>query len=582
MSSLPIADRAAILRYVRPLLARRHLLLVATAATFLGGAVVSLAAPLALGTIVDSVAAGATSSAILWPATIIGVAAVLQGLAAMAAPAMSAHALEPVLAGLREDVVAHSLRAPAEIIERGGTGDLLARVDGDVAAVTEGVRAALPELTTAGLMIVLSLVGIIALDWRLGLAALAAVPVQWHTLRWYLPRSSPVYAAERAAAGARTTQLLETVAAADTVRAFGRGDDHVALVGHRSTQAADLVKQATRLRTRFFARLNLAEVTGVTAILVTGFWLVDTGRASVGAVTAAVLFFHRLFDPINVVLFTIDVAQAAGAALARLVGVLQIPAPAEPAVHSAVPPTVDIDGLGFAYDVGHPVLADVSLHLGAGEHVAVVGVSGAGKSTLAKLIAAMQSPTVGSVRVAGTAVDELASVAGRTPVAVVTQDIHVHAGTIADDLRLADPTASEATLNAALDQVGASGWIERLPERLATVVGDGGHPLSADQAQQLALARLILADPCVAILDEATAEAGSAGAKVLDRAAATAIRGRTAVVIAHRLSQAVQADRIAVIEAGRIVQLGTHADLVEVDGTYARMWQAGSSGRHRR
>ncbi|WP_443094378.1 ABC transporter ATP-binding protein [Phytohabitans houttuyneae] len=468
---------------------------------------------------------------------------------------------------------------PLEQVERAGSGDLSARVTADVAIVAEAVRRALPQLARAGLTIVLTLVGLALLDWRFMLAALLAVPVQAHTVRWYVRHAIPLYAEQRISVGTQQQQLLDTVGGASTVRAFRLADRHVDLVTERSSATVTLALQAVRLITRFFGRLNLAEYIGLSAVLVTGFVLVRADAASIGTAAAAALYFHNLFNPINIALALVDDAQVAAAGLARLVGVASLPASPETGAPQVVGGSVKAAGLGHSYVPGHPVLRDVDLHIEPGERVALVGASGAGKTTVAKLVAGIHRPTAGTVHLGGLRLDELGPSATGGAVALITQEVHVFAGRLDDDLRLARPGATEPELRAALDRVGALAWADALPNGVSTVVGEGGHELTVTQAQQLALARLVLAGPPIAVLDEATADAGSAGARVLEEAATAALAGRTALVVAHRLTQAASADRVIVLEAGRVVESGTHDELVAAGGRYAALWAAWSTTR---
>jgi ATP-binding cassette subfamily C protein len=315
-------------------------------------------------------------------------------------------------------------------------------------------------------------------------------------------------------------------------------------------------------------------------VLVAGFLLVRADAVSVGTAAAAALYFHGLFAPVNIALVTVDDALAATASLARLVGVADVPLPPTPEQAAApADASVELEAVGHAYRPGQPVLHDVDLVVEEGERVALVGASGAGKTTLATLVAGVHRPVAGTVRLGGTPLDALGPDGVRRAVALVTQEVHVFAGPLRDDLRLARPDATDAQLRAALDAVGATGWVDALPEGAATVVGQGAHPLTVAQAQQLALARLVLADPPVAVLDEATADAGSAGARLLERAADRALEGRTGLVVAHRLTQAAAADRVVVPDAGRIVESGTHDELVAAGGVYAALWTAWSGRR---
>jgi len=577
---LPTAGAADTRRTVWELMRPQRLLAAATVAVLLGGTVAGLAVPPVLGHIVDLVADARPAGALTAPAVLLLGLALAQGVLTGLGTALVARVGEPVLARLRERVVQRALWLPLGQIERAGSGDLLARVGDDVAATAQAVRNALPAFAISGLTVGLTVVGLAALDWRLALAGLCAAPIQVWTLRWYLARAAPLYAAERAAGSGRAQQLLDSIGGATTVRAFGLAGPHTARIAERSQAALDLSLRAVRLQTRFYGRLNAAELAGTGAILLVGFALVRDGAVSVGEATAAALYFVRLFDPLNMLLGLIDDVQSATASLARLVGVAQLPAPDEPAAPARPrDASVRVSGVSFAYAAGHDVLHDVDVELAPREQVALVGVSGAGKTTLAKLIAGIHDASAGEIALGGVPIAQLGTTAARRTVGLITQEVHAFAGSLADDLRLARPQASDHELEVALERVGALGWARALPDGLDTVIGRGGHRIGTAQSQQLALARLVLADPPIAVLDEATAEAGSAGARTLETAAARALEGRTALIVAHRLTQAIDADRIVVLDAGRVRETGTHAELVAAGGAYAELWAAWTSSR---
>lgn len=524
----------------------------------------------AFGLLVDRVRAGGGTGVLVPVAVLIAAAAVVGG----AATGVSAHLIRRlgahILADLRERTLDVALRLPVAVLDRAGRGDLVSRVGADVSAIDRAVTEVLPTLVSALLLAAISLGTIVGIDWRLGLAGAVAVPLYVLASRWYLPRAAPAYAAERVAIAQRSQRFVESVQGVDTVHAYRLEDRHLAGIADASARARDLSTSVFALYTRFVGRINGAELAALGAVLVVGFLLVRRGAVTLGEVSAAALLLHRLFGPVLQLMVTFDKAQDAGASLARLVGVLgtdpdRRAGGTAPATHDLV-----LDGVSFSYDGATPVLRDVSLRVGAGRVVALVGSTGAGKTTVASIAAGVLRPGHGVATLGGVPVAELPA---RT-IALVSQETHVFAGPLAEDLRLARPGASPQELTAALDRVGALSWALALPDGLDTVVGEGGHPLTAAQAQQLALARVVLLDPAVVVLDEATAEAGSAGARDLERAAAAALAGRTALVVAHRLTQAVTADHVIVMEHGGIVESGQHADLVTAGGSYARLWAA--------
>jgi ATP-binding cassette subfamily C protein len=588
---LPVAStrdtRIAALRLLR----RSPMRLVLTVATLLAASASSLAMPAILGLMVnividaDAATAGDAVEDLLWSAAALVAAATAGAALGYLGTVLLVGLAETALADLREDVMVVALSLPLADLERAGTGDVVSRVSTDVEVVKEAVGGVLPAFTSAAFTIVLTVTAMGVLDWRFAVAAMLPLPIQLLTARWFVQRSGPIYAAQRSTEALRAQHLLETVDGAGTALALGIERERAELVERSSLRAVGMSIRAMELVTRFYNRLNGAELLGLSAVLAVGFFLVDAGAATVGAATAAALYFHRLFDPIGVVLSEIDELAKAGAGLARLFGVTQVARPAhripdlDPVVTAgAGAGSVELREVSYRYGDGRRALDRVTLTVRRGEHVALVGASGAGKTTVARLVAGILAAESGSVLVGGDDVAGLPIGALRDRLALVSQEPWAFLGTLGDDLRLADAAASEPALWAALDLVGAD-WARRLPDGLATETGAGGAPLAVGQVQQLALARLVLRDVPIVVLDEATAEAGTADAEVLDRAAARAIRGRTAISVAHRLSQAALADRVVVLEGGRIVEQGRHADLVDTDGTYARLWAAWAAHR---
>lgn len=582
---LPIADSRTTWRWLGGRLCERPAALALTLLVGLLGATAAVVPAYALGILVDRVRDGAGSSAILGIAVTIAAAALVGGAATGLTSYLVARLGGQILAVLRERTVSRALTLPATTLERAGRGDLLSRVSADVAEVSNALVERIPVVISSTLLGTLTLAAMSSLDWRLGLAGAVAVPLYVLALRWYLPLAMPRYAKQRKTVARSSQRLVESMQGRRTVHAYGLQDRHLENIDMASRSSRDVSVWVFDLFTRFVGRVNRAEFGGLSVILVTGFLLVREGTVTVGQAAAAAVLFHRLFEPIGMLLFVFDEVLAAGASLARLVGVVNMPPEQEqrPGQVSGAPGQVpadaslDLTDVHFAYAGGADVLRGISMRVPAGSRVALVGSTGAGKSTLAAIVAGSLRPQRGTMQLGGVSPAALGLDGFRGRVALITQEIHVFAGPLIEDLRLAGPGATVRRATEALSTVGALEWAEALPEGLDTVVGEGGHELTAAQAQQLALARLVLADPAVAVLDEATAEAGSLGARLLEESAAAATRGRTTLIVAHRLTQAASADRVVVLEHGRIVEEGSHETLVGAGGRYAQLWSAWES-----
>ncbi|MGJ9413817.1 ABC transporter ATP-binding protein [Aeromicrobium sp. CF4.19] len=576
---LPVASGRDTTRLAWRLVRTRTASLALTVLTFGVAGLAGIIPVLMIGRIVDVVRDGGDAGEITTAVLVMLVSALVAGLSTTFSYAALSMTVAPALAELREDVLDRALHLDSERVEAAGAGDVLGRVGDDVRRITEALDEAIPMLLTSVAAIGFTVGGLFSLDWRLGLAGLGAAPLYVMSLRWYLPRSAPYYRDERTAEGERADALVTGIRGAPTLRAFGAEQPALDRIERRSSDALEITLGVFRLFTRFGARMNWTECVGLLLVLGAGFALVRSGLGSVGDATAAALFFHRLFNPIGAVLFVFDAVQASGAALARLAGIALLPSTAATQGAVGEAPTLRLDGVAHAYEPDRLVLSGIDLQVIPGERVAVVGATGAGKTTLGGIAAGSITPTSGAVRLGGLDVVGASEPVIRRHVALVSQEVHVFAGSVRDNLLLARGDASDEELWAALAQTSSAPWVRGLPEGLDTRIGDLGHPITPAQAQQLALTRVLVLDPVVVVLDEATAEAGSSGARELEQAAAAVTAGRTAIVIAHRLTQAMTADRVLVMEAGRVIEHGTHDQLVAADGRYAELWGAWNAGR---
>jgi len=483
---------------------------------------------------------------------------------------------EGFLRSLRNRLFRHLMSLSLDYYEKEKTGRVVSRMTSDVDSLQELISQGLVLLVQNVLLFAGATIVIVAMSWQLAVGVLVIVPPVYLASRWFRRVSNRAYLEVRDRIATNLSTLQESLEGVRVVQAFGREGSFTRRFNRTNEAQYEAHLETVRVSARYFPMVEFAGVAGTAVIIGYGGWLSSEGVVTVGTVAAFVLYLNNLFEPVQQLSQLYNVVQAAGAALNKIFGVLDTrPTVRERpgAVDLPAKGEVEVEHVTFAYG-DEPVLHDVSLTIAAGERIALVGPTGAGKSTLAKLIARFYDPTEGVVRVDGVDLRDATIASLRERIVVVPQEGFLFAGTLRDNVRVGRADADDADVEAALDALGLLERFEAFPDGLETQVRERGSRLSAGERQLVSLARAALADPSVLVLDEATSNLDPGTEHQVEQALERLVHGRTVVVVAHRLSTAARADRIAVVHDGRLAELGTHGELLGRGGHYAALYRS--------
>ena len=563
--------------HVWPLVRRRLSTIAAVTAAVLLSTAATVAGPYLISYAIDEGLVDGDESALQQVALAFLALALVKPLLQRFIVLRTARAGEGFLADLRTTTYNRLQDLSLPYFEGERAGVLVSRLTADVQSLTTFVRMALPEIVTNLILLVATLVVLVLLSAKLLLFALVSLPIVLGAWAVYHRRSEPAYLAIRDTVGTTLAALQERFAGVRVIQAFRRERDAFAGYEERSHEQIAAYKRASYVNIGFFPLIAFAQAIALSGVLVGGAVLYDRGEISIGTMAAFVLYVASLFEPVARLAEWFSELRSGQAALKKIVGVLETPvAVPEHAEPSALPQSGDhsADEVAFAYDEGRLVLEEVAIAVVPGERVALVGPTGAGKSTFAKLLTRKYDPLGGAVAFGEVDLRAASYESLRSRIVFVPQEGHLFTGSVADNVRLARPDAGIEEVRDALRSIGALERFERLPDGLDTDVRSRGVRLSAGERQLVSLARVLLADPAVIVLDEATSSVDPGTERAVERALSVVAKGRTVITIAHRLSTAARADRVAVLSDGRLVELGAHDDLVARGGFYAQLWQS--------
>ena len=522
-------------------------------------------------------AGGSARELIIVVAVLCGVVGV-QAISRMTFLKRSGRIGQSVLLEVRRRVFRHFQRLDVAFHDRYTSGRVVSRLTNDVDAIQDMLETGFDSLITAVLTLFGTAILLVTLDVKLGLMCLAAFPILVALVWWFSAESAKTYRRVRESAALVIVQFVETMTGIKAVQAYRREPRNQEIFDEVADRYRADNERTFRLLAIFMPAVKLVGNLTTGVVLLYGGYRVLHGEMTIGTLAAFLLYLRMFFEPMQEISQFFNTFQSASSALEKLAGVLaQKPAIADPAVPARperIRGEIAFRDVQFNYVPDRPVLPGLSLVVPAGQTVALVGTTGAGKTTIAKLIARFYDPTSGAVTLDGVDLRDFAQSDLRRHVVMVTQENFLFSGTIADNIRFGRPSASESEVRAAAVAVGADEFIAALPDGYDTDVATRGGRLSAGQRQLIAFARAFLADPAVLILDEATSSLDIPSERLVQRALRTVLADRTALIIAHRLSTVEIADRVLVLEHGRIVEDGPPGELIDAEGRYAALHRA--------
>ena len=575
MSQLPVADTAIVRAYAKGLIRQHRRALLRMLSLYALAAIMALIPAYIIGVITNFAADHSltTSKITIYVSVLFASSIAYAGLSFLAR--RRSYILgESVFAQLREEFLESVLALPLVEVERAGTGDLLSRTTNDIEALSRTVRFAMPEWLVAIVQAMLTLIAMTLVSPLATIASIVSIPFLYFSTRYYLHYATPGYRRERISYASMSGSISETAEGARTIDAHRLGQRQVTRIESNIRESFYSEMYTMLMRMVWFPTVESAFALAVATTLAWSGWLALHHDITIGAATTVTLYVVQINDPIDRIVSWLDELQIGQTSLARLVGVSVVRDDRPREGEEPSNETITMHDVFYAYRPGFDVLRGLSLTIQPGERLAIVGPSGAGKSTIGRLLAGIDAPRSGSVMVGEVALAAMPLAMLRQHVALVTQEHHIFIGSVRENLALAKPDAVDDEIIRALDAVDALEWVEALPEGLHTELGTTGHQLAPAQAQQLALARLVLSDPHTLVLDEATALLDPRAARHLERSLSAVLKGRTVVAIAHRLHTAHDADRVCVVIDGRIAELGTHDELVALNGEYASLWSS--------